>query len=91
MVETITEEEGMVEGRLLGVSCVGYMGIAYWNVEKGSIKCFMVIKMLLHFRILKRFLKLTILISVLHLYHTIIHPSIQTVEQHIMSQMMVKT
>ena len=63
MAEIIAEEAGMVEGTLLDVSCVGNMGIAYWNVEKDSIECFMVIIMLHRFRILKWFLKLTTSIS----------------------------
>ena len=89
MAETIEEETRMAEGTLLGVNSVGNMGIACWNVEKDSIACFTVINMLQQLRILKFLLKPTTSISVISLHHRIT-PGIQTVELHIMSQMMVR-
>ena len=89
MAETIEEEARMAEGTLLGVNCVGSMVIAFWNVKKDSITCFMVINMLQQLRILRFPLKPTTSISVLLLHHKIT-PGIQIVELHIMSQMMVR-
>ena len=87
MAGTTEEEVGMAEGILQDVNYVGSMVIVCWNVEKGSIAPFMVINILQQLKIPRLLLKPTTSTSDLPLHHRIT-PDIQTVELHIMSQMM---